>query len=325
MSNLRGRLSFLKKALGSCDRSTDGLNFAFKCPNCGKAGTEKRKLIVKLDTGNYHCWVCDLKGRSPVSLVRKYRPSLVEECVGIFGGKLRLVREGESTPEPEFKVELPAGYIPLTEVAACRCIDPDAIAVLKYACSRELSERDLWYYKLGTCLQGRYRRRLIVPSFDDEGELNYLVARTIDSGSQMKYLNSKVPKKSVVFNELNIDWKKELTLVEGPFDLMKCNDNASCILGCSLQKDHEIFQKIVKNQTPILLALDPDAERKSHKFAKLLSEFGVEVRMMDVTGYEDVGSMNRDVFNKRRESAPVWKSSDRLYHMIRKIKSGSII
>jgi len=249
----------------------------------------------------------------------------VEECVGIFGGKLRLVREGENAPEQELKVELPAKFTPLTEVVACRCIDPDAMAVLKYAISRELNERDLWYYKLGTCLQGRYRRRLIVPSFDDEGELNYLVARTIDSGSQMKYLNSKVPKKSVVFNELNIDWKKELTLVEGPFDLMKCNDNASCILGCSLQKDHEIFQKIVKNQTPILLALDPDAERKSHKFAKLLSEFGVEVRMMDVTGYEDVGSMNRDVFNKRRESAPVWKSSDRLYHMIRKIKSGSII
>ena len=27
------------------------------------------------------------------------------------------------------------------------------------------------------------------------------------------------------------DWKKELTLVEGPFDLFKCDTNATCLLG----------------------------------------------------------------------------------------------
>tara|TARA_R100000808_G_scaffold25097_1_gene61907 strand:+ start:35552 stop:36523 length:972 start_codon:yes stop_codon:yes gene_type:complete len=322
MTDVNSRLSFLRKAFGQNDRSYDGINYAFKCPNCCKQGSNKKKLVFKLDTGDYHCWVCDVKGRAPVNLIRKYKPALVNECLSVFGGKLRLSKNDDI--DPEFSVELPNGFVPLTDVVSHRCIDPDALAVLKYAVSRDLEERDLWYYKLGTCLRGRYRRRLIMPSFDSEGELNYTVARTIDVTSAMKYLNSKIPKKKVIFNDLNIDWDNELTLVEGPFDLMKCNKNATCILGSSFQQDHAIFQKIVKNQTPVLLALDPDAAKKSHQFAKLLSEFGVTVRMMDVTGYDDVGSMTKKIFEERRKIAPAWKRADRLYHMISKIKSGTI-
>ena len=30
------------------------------------------------------------------------------------------------------------------------------------------------------------------------------------------------------FNELNINWNKPLTLVEGPLDLIKTNDTSTC-------------------------------------------------------------------------------------------------
>ena len=67
----------------------------------------------------------------------------------------------------------------------------------------------------------------------------------------------------IIFNELNIDWSKELTIVEGPLDLIKTNDNATCLLGSSLTEDMLLFQKIVANKTNIKLALDSDIFSKS--------------------------------------------------------------
>ena len=61
------------------------------------------------------------------------------------------------------------------------------------------------------------RRRVIIPSFDSEGFLNYFTARAIDESTR-KYVNPKVKRTDIIFNELNVDWKKELVIVEGPFD-----------------------------------------------------------------------------------------------------------
>ena len=44
----------------------------------------------------------------------------------------------------------------------------------------------------------------------NHGELNYFSARAIDD-SRYKYINSKNKKIDIVFNEINIDWKKELS------------------------------------------------------------------------------------------------------------------
>ena len=50
---------------------------------------------------------------------------------------------------------------------------------------------------------------------------------------------------------LNIDWNRELSIVEGPLDLLKTNDNATCLLGSALNEDFKLFQKIVDNKTDI--------------------------------------------------------------------------
>ena len=108
--------------------------------------------------------------------------------------------------------------------------DPDIKDTIRYVRSRGLTNRDLWYFKFGTCATGRYRRRVIMPSFDEVGDINYFVARTIDQDDKkMKYINAKVSKKNVIFNEINIDWDRELTLVEGPFDLTKCDSNSTSL------------------------------------------------------------------------------------------------
>jgi hypothetical protein len=62
--------------------------------------------------------------------------------------------------------------------------------------------------------------------------------------------------------------------------------------------------KIVKNDTPVLLGLDADAQKKAMRLVKALLAYDVEVRMMDTSGYKDIGEMPRDVFQQRKEKAP---------------------
>ena len=93
-------------------------------------------------------------------------------------------------------------------------------------------------------------RYLILPSYDKNGELNFYVSRNIDAdtANSFKYKNANVSKNKIIFNEINIDWNIPLTLVEGPLDLLKTNDNATCLLGSALNEEMLLFQQIVKNK-----------------------------------------------------------------------------
>jgi hypothetical protein len=203
--------------------------------------------------------------------------------------------------------------------------DPDFKDVLKYLRRRGVTDRQLWKHKIGTCITGGYwNRRVIFPSFDKEQNLNYYVSRAIDDETKPKYVNAKVKKSEVIFDEMRIDWKKELTIVEGVFDMIKSNDNTTCILGSSISMQHAIFEKIVQNKTPVLLALDDDVIDKSHKIASLLCAYDINVRIVDTSGYEDVGAMSRNEFLKRANEADSYTGDAKLNFMIQQISSGSI-
>ena len=322
MISVKSKLGFLSRAFGTPARSTDGINYAFRCPNCAPIDKNKKKLVIKIDTDSYHCWVCDIKGYGLEKLLRRYIPVALEEYVTNY-------RKGRS-----FKQDLPQenDTIENLEIKDFKLlalqknsVDPDIRATLKYVTGRGLSDRDLWYFKLGTASSGRFRRRVIMPSFDSDGRMNYYVARTIDKDVGRKYINAKVSKKNIIFNEININWNHELTLVEGPFDLTKCDENATCILGSSLGEKYALFQEIVRNQTPVILALDPDVIHKAHSIAKRLAEYGVSIRMLDPGEFKDVGEMSKRDFLLAKGEAHPWTPTSRLFHMIGSIKSGSVL
>tara|TARA_Y100000310_G_scaffold333012_1_gene409702 strand:- start:1560 stop:2330 length:771 start_codon:yes stop_codon:yes gene_type:complete len=255
-------------------------------------------------------------------LLQRYIPTALEEYRSNY-------HKGKS-----FKIDLPDDIAPVENLeiknfrllaSQKNSLDPDIKATLRYVANRGITNRDMWYFKLGTASSGRFRRRVIMPSFDSDGNMNYYAARTIDRDSGRKYINAKIPKKNIIFNEINIDWNRELTLVEGPFDLVKCDENATCILGSSLGEKYTLFQEIVRNQTPIILALDPDVVHKAHSIAKRLSEYGISVRMIDLGKFKDVGEMSKSDFLYAKDSAHYWSESERLFHMIDSIKSGSVL
>lgn len=316
------KTNFLKRCFKVANLTSDKINAEVQCPNksCKTHGTGKLKLIIKLDTQQYNCWVCGTSGVGVAKLVKKYSSFYYQECQRLFKSKEKLdnIQIEDKTEE----ISLPDNFILLAE--SMKSYDPDIKAAISYAKKRGLDEKKIWYFKIGATTSGRLKKRIILPSFDAEGNLNYYVARSIFD-NKFKYINAKVPKKNVIFNEINIDWKKELTLVEGPFDLIKSNDNSTCLLGCSLKEDQDLFKKIVKNNTDVCLALDPDVIDKSYKIADLLLSYGINVRILDCSGYEDVGEMEDDIFKKRLASARNFARDDRLLNLISSIKSGSMI
>jgi hypothetical protein len=324
MVSVSEKVSFLQRVFGTCLLGNDGINVAVCCPNpkCGSHGTpSKKKLVIRIDNDRFHCWVCDVKGRSLNPLIGKYFPSHLHEYRDKFA--VKKIKSTESEDIPEEVVTVPRGFTLLA--TSTRSKDPDVKDTIRYAKSRGLTTRDFWYYKLGTCSRGRFRRRVIVPSFDINGELNYLVGRAIDEDTKMKYINAKVAKKDVIFNEINIDWKQELTLVEGPFDLFKCSSNATCLLGSHFTEEYRLCQEIIRNSTPILLAMDEDVKAKEHEYAKMLSSYGISVRILPMGSHSDVGEMTRSEFEEARKNAREWKDTDRLHQLINSIKSGSLV
>ena len=57
------KIDAIKSAFGEGPVSNNGKNISVSCPLCGKTKSiKKKKLSVCLETGVYHCWVCESKG-----------------------------------------------------------------------------------------------------------------------------------------------------------------------------------------------------------------------------------------------------------------------
>ena len=154
---------------------------------------------------------------------------------------------------------------------------------------------------------------MVIPSFGTTGNANYFVGRAYN-GNWIKYLSPPVPK-DIIFNELYLDWDDDLTIVEGVFDAIVAG-NAIPILGSSISDRSRVFRKIVEYDTPVFLALDADAEKKTLFLTKQLLEYGVQLYKIDIEPYSDVGEMTKDEFKERKKRA---KLIDREAYLSRSI------
>ena len=305
--SLTDRIKFYESVFGAGRLSSNGINFDVRCPICNPTDPTKKKLSIRTDNDANHCWVCGWKARSLTPLLRKFGS---QEHLTKY--RLILGLKGDFNPIVEVtvpKLELPKDFKLLAQANES---DPDVKAVWRYVYSRGLSERDVWYYKFGISNEFRWKRRIIVPSFDDVGELNFFVARAIDKDKKPKYDNPDVDKNPIVFNEINIDWNKKIILVEGVFDMFKCPSNTVPLLGSNLDERHEIFNKILLHGSSVALALDGDMwDKKTPKILKKLQEYDVDVVLIDTRPWGDPGNMSKLEFEQALLEArtPSWNEN----------------
>lgn len=293
------KLDLLKEIFGSYYKT--GNEYLFRCPtpDCKQ---NKQKLSINIDKNVFKCWICDLKGNNIKRLVRRYGSFLQRQMWNQISGEVDLSVSLDSffTTEKEIKeepvIQLPKEFISL----ANKNLPLSSLEARRYLSERGISKQDILKWKIGYCKSGDYANRIIIPSFNKDGNVNYFVARTyVDAWDT--YNNPNVSK-NLIFNELYVDWKNDLVLVEGVFDAIKAG-NAIPLLGSSLREDSKLFQEILKHDTPIYIALDPDAEKKAFELIKSFLMYDIELYKIDISGYKDVGEMSKDEFQRRKNKA----------------------
>jgi hypothetical protein len=300
------KVRFIESVFGSGKLARNGRNFDVRCPICAPRDHSKKKLAILIEDDRCHCWTCGYKAHTLAPLIRKYgsRDQLVEYVERFMPASDRknrcLVIDIEEPP----KLTLPKDF-KLLVTASMR--DPDVLAIRKYLGTRHIDERDMWYFKLGYSDEPRWKRRVIVPSFDANGELNYFVGRAIDKFRKPKYDNPDQDKLPIIFNELNIEWGQELALCEGTFDLMKCPDNAVPLLGSDLNEESALFNAIIAHGTPVVLVLDDDMKvKKTPLIARKLAEYDVSVRIARLPEDTDPGQLSKAEVKQLIASAPAF-------------------
>lgn len=327
------KLDLIKRAFPTHKVDSKCENVQVWCPYCKNNNKNKLKLFIHIEKGFYHCWVCESKGSNLIRLISKVNINLVQEAKKIFkikekqkfdlGIDLSVLEydyeERLDAENVDVKSEFPKHFDLLAN--AFNSSDPDVKAVFRYAVSRGFNKHKLYLLRAGYSLDNDFRRYMILPSIDESGEINFFTSRKIDALSTdgYKYKNSRVQKKHIIFNEVNIEWNKQLVIVEGPLDLIKTPDNSTCLLGSSLTEDMRLFQKIVANKTPVVLALDSDAYWKTLKIAGMLVQYDIDVKIADTRCAEDVGDMSREIVVKIINQAKEFNNEDVLSNKIKRL------
>ena len=190
-------VTLLEKVLMKSYQMKNG-EHAFHCPFCNH---HKKKLQVNLETQKWHCWVCNKGGHKIGILLRKLNApkQIISEVLKILGDYKGISKEKDE--KTEYNVSLPQCYKPLWEKSE----DPLYKNAIHYLKKRGIEGIDILRYSIGYCSSNGYSNRIIIPSYDCDGKLNYFIARDMFPNSKFKYKNPPMSKDTVCF-EMFINW-----------------------------------------------------------------------------------------------------------------------
>jgi len=270
-------INLVNSVVGTGKRTARG-NQAHSCPYCNH---HKPKLEINFSENKkgynpWHCWVCNKKGTRISSLFKqcKASPEKFEELFKLIGNE----REFKSTVTTT-TLKLPEEYKKFKDITSSNIEGRQALSYLKH---RGITQDDIDKYNIGYCSSGRYAKMVIIPSYDNMGEINYFTARSFEKDAYTKYRNPETSRDIIPF-EMFINWDLPLVLCEGPFDAIAIKRNAIPLLGKNIQSN--LMKKIVTSTVrKIYIALDQDARKQALNFAEKFINEGKEVYLVELEG-----------------------------------------
>jgi len=274
------------------------------CPRCQEREGllyPDGKFNLEINTNNnkrvFHCWKCDEPkfSGSLGKLIRLYGSSidydLYKSYASIYGNDYVFNEE-----EQEYvAVKLPDEFISFNDMDAK---NPQHFEAYNYLVNdRQISRDIILKYRLGFCIEGKYARRIIIPSYDKNGDINYFVGRTYDpKEKRKKYDNPKSDKDKIIFNEGYINWDSTIYLVEGAFELLSFPVNCIPMLGKTLSTT--LFLKLKELKPNVVVLLDPDAYKSSIELYYKLHTIYVgceeKVKIVKLPNNDDLDELRRN-------------------------------
>ncbi len=191
---------------------------SFDCPVCAEekgleSGDGKGNLEINYIRHVYKCWACGETHGTHGPLGKLFDGYATKQQKKVYN--LIKPEELQLQDKKKVRLRLPEGFTTFKD-SNPRFIPH--IEAYKYLQSRGINDEMIEKYSIGYTVQGEFAYRVIIPSFDKDGILNYFVGRAWVN-KKMKYKNpASVPKDEIIFNEKLIDWDEDIFLVEGAFD-----------------------------------------------------------------------------------------------------------
>ena len=233
------------------------------CPKCQEREgllypDGKYNLEINTRLRKFHCWKCDaplFKG-SLGRLIKMLGNNKDYEDYKTLAGTF--FDYDNNADDKIFEViNLPKEFISFKSIDVT---DPEQMeAYLYLTLERGIPKEMFEKYRVGFCLEGKYKNRIIIPSYDEDGELNYFISRTYKDKVKPPYLNPSANRDIIIFNEGLINWDSTVFLVEGGFDFFSFPVNTIPLLGKKMSQS--LFFKLLKHKPHVVIILDPDAYR----------------------------------------------------------------
>lgn len=264
----------------------------FPCPRCiaekGQGEVAKYNLEVTLNRGLYsdgglfHCWSCcskddDMKG-GVYKLIRLYGNS---EILRSYKAIIEDMKTSGLYKLPEYQnvfgddteshtVKLPDTFTLIND------IEETPKVVKEYLLYRKFTNEIIKKFGIGYTLRNgenpKYANRIIVPSYNVHGELNFWSGRDYTGNNKRpKYFNAPgVNKNDIIFQESQITMDADILLVEGVFDALFSPPNTIALLGKIMSKTMAVYKLLQeKARGRVIIGLDSDTT--IHEIKKIYS------------------------------------------------------
>ena len=212
--------------IASVFSDVNGLNLSEQlqvcCPRCQERDglsepDGKFNLEINTEKRVFRCWKCD---DPPYSgslgrLIKENGSRLDYEVYKSYSGSYYDDWNREDAEEvEEIRVKLPYEFISFKDMDFK---NPEHFKAYSYLINKRKFSRDIILkFGLGFCVSGKYAERIIIPSYDENGNVNYFVARYFGTVKKTKpYDNPKANKSIIIFNDAFINWDMTVFLVEG--------------------------------------------------------------------------------------------------------------
>ena len=278
-----------------------GSEATYKCPVCNHEN--KRKLEISLNNndtfGYYHCWTCNLSGKSLKSLFNKLNVSRT-----YFTRLYDITKDKRLNIEPQNAIKkedrrLPDTFLPILPHWHTRTRNPHARHAVDYLYKRDITEEDVIRYNIGYAEVGEYSGRIIIPSYDKNGDVNFFSSRAFYDSVVMKHKNPNWGRDIIGF-ELYVNWSEDITIVEGSFDAIAVRRNVIPLFGKTMNFSlkEAILREGVKR---VNIILDNDARLDAIRIQEFLTSQEIDVHLIkledkdpSVLGFSQISQIIRD-------------------------------
>lgn len=278
--------------------------YQFCCPFCaeenGGKPDGKYNLEVNFLLGKCHCWKCDMKGNI-IRMIKKYGgialgSEYLEDVKMVLSSQMYYLQRYEELVKlvNNEEIKLPKTYTPIGNLNELHNGKLKTFLENRHI-SQEIIDKFHIGYTKWEDEEKNIRSRIIIPSYDSNGNLTYWTGRDFTGyDGRQKYLNVKADRKKIIFNEGFIEWDGDIVLVEGIIDSL-VYPNCIPLMGKQLYSDSRLYDMLVKRSNAnIIICLDSDTDiSETKRIYRLLNKGRLKgrIRYIRMDKYKDFGEI----------------------------------